>query len=295
MFRLGVFFLKIVIGIIFLVFSLCKQTQTFQNYVSLLANVMLHYCYNLKMNPKLIFVIPFFSFLLMNGQKNSFNCDIGGLPSYTPSTESWGMGLYLEPKFNISDNIALGLKTDWFLSFGGNFESDGSVKFDIDEFLNDNDPNSTGITNNDFNITELGFKVESMLNIAVTADYFFFKKPVTPFVGFGIGYYDFDEFSFSLDAFSHNSSDEFSMRAEDGSSMGVLFRGGVQLFAFRLSFEYNRLFSPAKYSLYFNSSGYSQKLKISESEYSKNYLGFKIGAVIKGGRRNFDNLQIKSK
>ncbi len=244
------------------------------------------------MKVKLLLILLPLSFLSVSGQKNTFNFDIGGLPSYTQSLDSWGMGLYLEPKFNITDNIAIGLKTDWFMSFGGDFDSEGSVKFDIDEFLNDNDPYSTGITNNDFNITNLEFKVGNMVGVAVTGDYLFIKKPFTPFVGMGMGYYAFDEFSFSLDAFSHNSSDEFSVRAEDGSSIGLMLRTGIQASAFRLSFEYNFIVDPASYIVYFNASGNSQSVIISESQVSKSYIGIKIGAVIKGGRRNFEGTQV---
>ena len=61
-----------------------------------------------------------------------FNFDLGLLYAHTPSNNLNGIGLFMEPKFNITDNIATGIRLEGALSVGGDFSGDdGEVEISV--------------------------------------------------------------------------------------------------------------------------------------------------------------------
>ena len=142
-----------------------------------------------------------------------------------------GIGYYLEPKYNLTDNIALGLKLE------------GAVM------------GADDISGASASITALG-------SYQLTGDYYFGDSKVRPFLGLGTGIYSMGsiDYDFSLDADSNMSLDY-------GSKFGFAPRAGLLLGHFRVAMEYNVI------------TGIEDPLP------SRNYLSFKVGFEIGGGKK----------
>lgn len=143
-----------------------------------------------------------------------------------------GIGFYLEPKYNLTDNIAAGLKMEWALM--GASDELGS----------------------DVSISGIG-------SYQLTGDYYFGDKKVRPFAGLGIGIYTLGSIEF--DAADENF--EMDGNIDLGSKFGFAPRVGLLMGHFRLGLEYNVI------------TGMESGME------SKNYLSFKVGFEIGGGKK----------
>ncbi|WP_338872085.1 outer membrane beta-barrel protein [Spirosoma sp. SC4-14] len=116
-----------------------------------------------------------------------------------------GVAISLEPKYNISDNLAIGLK--------------GEVA--ALEVVS----NSTS-TSDEYSARTVG-------SVIVTGEYSF-GNVVRPFLGAGLGIYNFG----SVDVVT-NSSNNSTQRVNGGSNFGFAPRIGLQIGHFRLAIEDN--------------------------------------------------------
>ena len=111
-----------------------------------------------------------------------------------------GITLSIEPKYNLTDNIALGLQ------FGGSFFASGGSTLSL-------------------NLSE---------HYLLTGEYYFGDRKVRPFAGIGAGLYNVG----SLES-TTNSSGQATPTGDIGSKFGFAPRVGLQINHFRLALEYN--------------------------------------------------------
>lgn len=152
----------------------------------------------------------------------AFKVDLGvlyGLPM--GDAYSGGIGFYLEPKYNISDAIALGLRMEWAILGAGDAYGEN------------------------VSISALG-------SYLLTGDYYLSTNSVRPYVGAGLGLYNFGKVSVG----------DVTV-AEAGSKFGFAPRIGLLLGHFRTGLEYN----------------------VVTGVKDSNYLALKIGVEIGGGRK----------
>ncbi len=154
----------------------------------------------------------------------AFKVDVGGLYAI-PSGDGAkaGVGFYIEPKYNMTDNIALGLKMEWAMM------------------------GSEDVMGQSVDVSALG-------TYQVTGDYYFGDSKVRPFVGLGAGIY-------SLGTVEVGGVE---LDGDSGSKFGFAPRAGLLLGHFRLGLEYN---------------------VITGLDESNNYLSFKVGFEIGGGKK----------
>ncbi|MBR8534370.1 outer membrane beta-barrel protein [Carboxylicivirga sediminis] len=143
-----------------------------------------------------------------------------------------GAGFYIEPKYNLTDNIALGLKMEWAVM--GADDVDG-----------------------------MSVDISALGSYQVTGDYYFGDSKVRPFVGLGAGIYSMGTMEYSaVDAMDGNMG-----TLDYGSKFGFAPRAGLLMGHFRLGLEYNVI------------TGIDSALD------SRNYLSFKVGFEIGGGKK----------
>lgn len=132
-----------------------------------------------------------------------FKVDVGGLYAL-PSGDDYkaGAGFYLEPKYNITDNLSAGLKMEWAVI------------------------GASDIAGMDVSISAIG-------TYQLTADYYFGTNKVRPFVGAGAGIYTLGTAEVS------SAETSFSEDVDFGNKFGFSPRAGLLLGHFRLGLEYN--------------------------------------------------------
>lgn len=118
-----------------------------------------------------------------------------------------GVLVAIEPKYAISNEIAVGLRLE------GAF-STNSVKLSNGSIVKGN--------------------AEATSSYLITSDYFFRKKGVRPFVGLGTGLYRVS--SIKLESYKLSSE---VVNAPDGTKFGFAPRVGLELGHFRAAMEYN--------------------------------------------------------
>nr|WP_319400826.1 outer membrane beta-barrel protein [uncultured Carboxylicivirga sp.] len=134
----------------------------------------------------------------------AFKVDLGMLYGLPSDGFDAGIGFYVEPKYNLTDNIALGLKMEWAVL--GAEESDG-----------------------------LSASISALGSYQVTGDYYFGTNKVRPFVGLGTGIYSMG----SVDYTANTLEGTGELSADYGSKFGLAPRAGLLLGHFRLGLEYN--------------------------------------------------------
>jgi outer membrane protein X len=137
----------------------------------------------------------------------AFKVDLGMLYAF-PSDASFdgGAGFYLEPKYNLTDNVALGLRLETALLA-----------------LNYIDPVDLSIHT----------VAASLSSYAATIDYYVTEKYFRPFVGMGIGLYQLSVADISLDVTGPN------VTVSSEPHFGFVPRIGVLIGHFRLALAYN--------------------------------------------------------
>ena len=153
---------------------------------------------------KSIFTGIFFTLIASAGFAQTykpFKVDIGllyGLP--TDEAFKSGVGFYVEPKYNVTDNIATGLRAEWAVIGAADIEG-GSVD------------------------------VSAIGSYLITGDYYFGTEKVRPFAGAGLGLYTLGTVSSS---FAGTVTE-----VELGNKFGFAPRVGLLLGHFRLALDYN--------------------------------------------------------
>ncbi len=165
---------------------------------------------------------------------------------YVPASGGGGGLLSLEPKFNIKDNMNIGLRL-------------GGAAVVRDLVSNDND--------------EYTAKVAGISSFVGTYDYYFHKSgsgsSLAPYIGAGLGYY-------SLANVEVDDSDVDSGELNPAVSgvFGGLIRGGLEWGGFRVGLEYN-----------FIPDSDLEDLDGDKVGTAKNaYLGIHVGFFVGGGK-----------
>ena len=156
-----------------------------------------------------------------------------------PSVGGGGLLLSIEPKYNIKENMNVGLR------IGGA----GMIR-DIQE-----------------NGSTTSAKVSANISYVGTYDYYFNKsgKSFVPYIGGGIGYYSIANVEFN----DTNNSDQVSVNGT--GKVGELLRGGFEWNKFRMGIEYN--FVPKSNLQDINGND----LGIVSNTYLGIHLGFYVG------------------
>lgn len=143
------------------------------------------------------------------GDYRAFKVDVGGLYAI-PSGKAAGAGagFYFEPKYNVTNNIAVGLKMEWAI-MGASSDYDN------------------------ISISAIG-------SYQLTGDYYFSENKVRPFAGLGIGIYSLG--STDVDLVTDPTSPGFGQQGASydfGSKFGFAPRVGLLMGHFRAALEYN--------------------------------------------------------
>jgi outer membrane protein W len=156
-----------------------------------------------------------------------------------PSNGGGGLLLSIEPKYNLKDNMNIGLRI-------------GTAAMVRD--IQDNGSSTSG-------------KVAVNVSYVATYDYYFNSagKSFVPYIGGGAGYYAIANVAYD----DVNSSDEIAVNAS--GKMGALVRGGFEWGKFRMGLEYN--FVP-KSDL---NDIYGDKVGTVSNTYLGIHLGFYVG------------------
>ena len=175
-----------------------------------------------------------------------FRVDVGLIGTYLPTgLGGGGFGGVVEPKFLLTDNIAIGIQFQGALSFGGSISGAGT---------------SVGIG--------------AVAATLAKGEYLFTRNGnVRPFVGLGLGLYDIASESVSAGS-SMASVDQTAAR-----TFGVQPEIGVDLGAVRLAVAYNAMIG-TEIEVHQTVGN-----AMTTTTYSENYLMFELGFRIGGGFR----------
>jgi len=153
-------------------------------------------------------LVLFITFSVATAQSENykaFKVDLGVLYGIGTAEEfSGGIGFYLEPKYNVTDNIAVGLKWETAIIGGADLLGESVSISAIGSYL-------------------------------LTGDYYFGDSGVRPFGGLGMGLYSLG--SVDIDVDSGSGSVDGSI--DYGTKFGFAPRVGLLLGHFRLAAEYN--------------------------------------------------------
>jgi outer membrane protein X len=179
-----------------------------------------------------------------NYQPVRFN--VGLLVPYTPDTGSGGFGGVVEGKYNLTDQIAIGLRLDGAVQFGGSVGRD-SASIDVGA-------------------------VAAML---AKAEYFLTDSTVRPFVGFAAGMYTLGGQSVTA------GEGTAGVTQAAGRAFGMAPQLGVDLGVVRLAATYNVLLDGELVVQEVSTDGSPPP----EVSVSRNYFGFELSFRIGGRRR----------
>lgn len=134
--------------------------------------------------------------------------EVGFMGAYSPGElTTYGFGGMFEPKFNLHDQIAIGVRLEGVALFGGSISGGG---------------------------TSVSVGLRAVTAYLLKADYFFTTTGVRPFVGLGLGMYNSGGTSGGTGGASVTAVRAFGMMPQ----VGVNFGG------FRLAFVYHIVFAP---------------------------------------------------
>jgi len=164
-----------------------------------------------------------------------------------PGSGGGGLLFYLEPKYNIKDNLNIGLR----------FGTAAMVR-DIKYYSMSDEVTGT---------------LSANVSVALTADYYFegLGENFAPFVGGGIGSMSFASLEINSET---DLDDDYLGTFETRNALAPFIRAGFETGKFRLSLDYNIV----PKSNIINSQG----AVIGES--GNSYLGIAIGIFVGGGR-----------
>ena len=161
---------------------------------------------------------------------------------------SWGVGAAVEPKFNLLDFLAVGIRAEGALLFGGDFSAPSSA---------------------------LSVDMRGVVAFLAKADLYLTTAAVRPFVGFGMGLYHIASQSVST------GDPGTSIDQSVGSHFGIAPQVGINLGPFRLAATYNVIVGGDVVVRQTVTVGQPP----GESSTSQNYFSFEIGGTFGGRRR----------
>ena len=164
------------------------------------------------------------------------NLDLGYA---APSNGGGGFSAYLEPMYNIKENISIGVRIG------------APILYKEIEFSDGETSETTG---------------DTLISFIATLDYHFNKNNLSfvPFVGAGIGYILIP--NIGADRFS-----DTDRKTQYGGKINGMIRGGLEWRKFRLSLDYN--FIPKSDLIDFN----NEKIGFSKNSYIGFNIGFFVG------------------
>ncbi len=171
--------------------------------------------------------------------------DTGLTGTYVPSYGRAGFGAIVEPKFMLHDHIAVGLRVEAALMFGGSFADTGETQISM---------GAVGA-------------------LTAKGEYLFGDGGVRPFVGLGLGVFDIASQSISA------GSATASIDQRAGEYFGVSPQIGVDLGRLRLAATYNAIVG-ANVEVHQSVGGTMQT-----ASYSQSYLTFEMSFRFGGRRR----------
>lgn len=171
--------------------------------------------------------------------------DSGLAGTYESSSGRGGFGAVVEPKFLITDNIAVGLHFEGAVMLGGNIGSDGSTKMDV------------------------GAVAATLLK----GEYLVGTGTARPFVGLGLGLFDIASQSVTAGPMTAG------VDQAAGRYFGIAPQIGVDLGRLRLAATYNAMIG-ADIEVHQTVGGAMQT-----ASYSQNYLMFELGFRVGGARK----------
>jgi hypothetical protein len=174
--------------------------------------------------------------------------DGGVTGSYGPSYGRAGFGGLFELKLNVHDQIAIGVRLDGQVMFGGNIQPDGQKV-----------------------AVSLGVVASTLLK----GEYFLTTSTVRPVVGFGLGLYDIA----SQDV-STGSSPDTSVNQVAGRYFGIAPSLGFDLGRVRLAATYNMILG-ADIEVRQRVGMPDEKL----TTYSQSYFAFELSVRFSGGKK----------
>lgn len=187
--------------------------------------------------------------------------DLVGYYGYSPSDKgaAHGVGLAIEPKYNLTDNLALGLR----LEAAGFVSQSITVK--------------QGTGTRDASISQGG---RGLYTFLAKADYYLTTSSVRPFAGFGAGLYRVGAGSQKI---SSGSGSDVSLQQSAGAFSGFGFcpQLGINFGGFRLALAYHVILG-GKTTIVSQTVGTAEPTKV-KPDY--NFFSFEIGGTFGGNRR----------
>ena len=189
----------------------------------------------------LITVVGVYSSQAQEKGKFRVGLDLG----YAAASGGGGILFDIEPKYNIADNMNVGLR----------IAGAATVR----------------------EVNNQQAKVATMSSYLGTYDYYFNNGSSTfaPFVGAGMGYYGLASLELDTD---NNGSGSFDVSGK----FGGMIRGGVEVGKFRLGLEYNII--PKTKSEGFSLSKGGSSIEVDSFEVKNSYFGISLGFYLGGGK-----------
>lgn len=168
---------------------------------------------------------------------------------------SWGGGLALEPKFNLTDQLAVGLRLD----------AAAFVTQDV----------TVNAGTNDASVSQGARAVTTFL---AKADYYLTTSAARPFVGLGLGFYRIGAGSQEV---SSGASVTVVQSAQAFRGFGLAPQVGVNFGGFRLAATYHAVMG-GDLVVATQAVGTSERTEV---KLAKNFFSFELGGTIGGNRR----------
>jgi outer membrane protein X len=177
--------------------------------------------------------------------------------AYAPAdATAWGFGVAVEPKYNVTDNLAAGLR----------FEGSAFVTQKV----------QVGPAGSSQASVSQGARAVG--GISAKGDWYFTTGSVRPFVGLGLGWYKIGEGSQSVNTGPGSAAVVQSAGAYSG--LGVAPQLGINLGGFRLAATYTQLLGGDRVMVTQAVGAPPVETKLASS-----YFAFEIGGTFGGGRR----------
>lgn len=181
--------------------------------------------------------------------------DLTFYAAYAPAdATSWGGGLALEPKYNATDNLSVGLR----------LEAAGFVTQDV---------KVQGGTGGSVDVSQ---SARAVTAFAAKADWYFTTSSVRPFVGLGLGFYRIGAGSQSV-----SGSGSVVQTAGAYSGFGFAPQAGLNLGGFRLAATYHVL-TGGDLVVATQAVGAPAPTEV---KLAKNFFAFELGGTFGGNRR----------
>lgn len=176
---------------------------------------------------------------------------------YAPAdANAYGFGVAIEPKFNVTDQLAAGLR----------LEGSGFVTQEV----------RVGAATNQAKVSQ---GARAVTAVSAKGDYYLTTSWARPFVGLGLGFYRIGAASQSVSTEAGSASVVQSAAAFKG--FGAAPQVGLNLGSFRVAATYHAIFGGDMVMVTQAVGAEPVKTKL-----AKNFVAFEIGGTFGGGRRD---------